>query len=252
MPPPYAISNALPSDASAISSLFALSWQSPFSRLQFRNVEPRDLAKAMTPRIAQQIAEKRMLFMVAREEESEDIVSVAQWSVPPSIPVGHGEESREETETESEREEREERETFDEEIYLNSLPASCNTALILELTTRLRVLRERILQGAPHFLLENLATHPGYRGRGLAAQLIRHVLELAYERGVVVYLETGEENKARGLYGRLGFEEKGREEIELDRFASGEERARIGVGNVHTIIGYVVLVDSTIETEPYT
>jgi len=242
MPPSYTISNALPSDASAISSLFATSWQSPFSRLQFGNVEPRDLAKAMTPRIAQQIAEKRMLFMVAREEESEDVVSVAQWSVPPSISVRDGEESREETEM---GQEREEREAFDEEVYLNSLPPTCNHALILEFTTRVRVLRQRVLQGAPHFLLENLATHPGYRERGLAAQLIRHVLELTDERDVAVYLETGEENKARGLYGRLGFEEKGRDGIELERFTSREERENLGVGDVHVVIGYVRVPSTT-------
>ena len=242
MPPSYAISNALPSDASAISSLFALSWQSPFSRLQFGNVESHDLANAMTPRIAQQIAEGRMLFIIAREEESEDVVSVAQWSVPPPPSKGEKLESKNKgksEETGQEKKERKEREAFDEEIYLNSLPASCNTTLIAEFTTCLRVLRERILQGAPHFLLENLATHPGHRGQGLAARLIRHVLDMADQRGVVVYLETGEENKARELYGRLGFEEKGREEIELNNFMSREERERMNVGDLHKVIAYV-------------
>jgi len=242
MPPSYTISNALPSDASAISSLFALSWQSPFSRLQFGNVEPRDLAKAMKPRIAQQIAEKRMLFMVAREEKSGNVVSVAQWTVPPPPSKGEKLESKDKgklEETGQEKKERKEREAFDEEIYLNSLPASCNTALIAEFAMRVRVLRERIVQCAPHFLLENLATHPGHRGQGLAARLIRHVLDVADQRSVVVYLETGEENKARELYGRLGFEEKGREGIKLKKFASREERERMDVGDVHTVIAYV-------------
>ncbi|KAH6865665.1 acyl-CoA N-acyltransferase [Alternaria rosae] len=236
MPPSYTISNALPSDASAISSLFALSWQSPFSRLQFGNVEPHDLDKAMTPKIAQQIEEGRMVFIVAREEGSGDVVSVAQWSVPPSLSI---------EEKVQEKEEREEREAFDEEVYLNSLPPTCNHALIFEFTTRLRVLRERTLQGAPHFLLDNLATHPEHRGQGLAARLIRHALDMADERGVVVYLETGEENKVRGLYERLGFEEKGRERIELKRFASREERERLEVGDMHVVIGYVRLLSKT-------
>ena len=194
--------------------------------------------------------------MVARDEVSGDVVSVAQWSVPLPLDGFQGNRGREGEdverentgkveETVQEKEEREEREAFDEEGYLNSLPPTCNHALIFEFTTRLRVLRERILQGAPHFLLENLATHPRHREQGLATRLMRNALDMADKRSLVVYLETGEENKARGLYERLGFKEKGTERIALKRFASREERERLEVGDVHVVIGYVRLPSKT-------
>jgi GNAT superfamily N-acetyltransferase len=240
MAPTYNLSEALPSDAYKIASLFSLSWKSPLSRLQFGDVEPDALATAMTSRIAQQIEEKSMLFMIACEADTREVASVAQWTAPTCTSTKDAEQQDRETETAQQRADREERETFDDEIYFNSLPPSSNRALILEFTAGLRRLRQRILGSEPHFLLENLATHPEHRGRGLAARLIEHVLVMADERSVVTYLDTAEDNAARRLYERLGFEERGREAIEhLSKFASKEEMKRVGVKEAHTHVGFV-------------
>lgn len=238
----YTSQRALTSDAHAISLLFALSWQSPFSRLQFGDVDPDALANAMTSRIARQIEENSMLFMVARDVRNGHVVSVAQWTVPasPATTPEHIQHARERAQTLQEEEDREEREAFEDEVYFNSLPSTSNRALIMEFTRGLRNLRQRILQGQPHFLLENLATHPEHRGCGLAAKLISDVLDMADERGVVTYLETADDNRARGLYERLGFQERGRETIRnLSKFASTEDMERVGVEIEHTHVGFV-------------
>ena len=87
--PPHSIMNCdwMPSqarveDSSAIASLLALSWASPFARLQFGRVDPLALTAAMTPRIAQQIAHPNAEFIVLRNPDTQEVVSVAQWSLP--------------------------------------------------------------------------------------------------------------------------------------------------------------------------
>lgn len=68
-------------------------------------------------------------------------------------------------------------------------------------------------------MLENLATHPEHRGRGLASRLVASVFPDADEKGVVIYLDTASDNPAMRLYQRLGFQEVGRRTIEdLSRY----------------------------------
>lgn len=60
--------------------------------------------------------------------------------------------------------------------------------------------------------INNLAVHPGYRGRGVASQLLDELLVRAYARGVAVgYLEVRESNEAAAaLYTSYGFQPIGR------------------------------------------
>jgi ribosomal protein S18 acetylase RimI-like enzyme len=227
----YTVSEARASDAGAIASLLAQSWTSPFSQLQFRLIDPQALAAAMTPRIAQQIANTDMLFIVARKSDTEEVASVAQWTVPTEAS---------QMIIEGTPEEIEERQKFEDEVYYNSLPDSSNKGLIMEFTIGLRNLRERVLQGRRHFLLENLATHPEHRGKGLAGRLIESILQQAGEQNVLAYLDTASDNKAMSLYKKLGFEEMGRHTIEeLRRFVGKEELERIGAENEHTHVAFV-------------
>mgnify|MGYP001940447389 CR=1 FL=1 len=231
MAPTYIFSKALPSDSGAIAAILAMSWVSPFSRLQFGCVDPSALAAAMMPRITQQITDASMLFHVARRSDTQEIVSVAQWTEPSGAPDAAMEESAKE---------REERQKFEDEVYYNSLPEDCNRRLVMEFTTGLRTLRERVLCGRRHFLLENLATHPDHRGQGLARQLIERALVDADEQSVLVYLDTASDNSAAHLYKRLGFEEQGRQTIEnLGRFVGEAELERSGAGNEHTHVAFV-------------
>ncbi|KAL7770162.1 hypothetical protein CFE70_000095 [Pyrenophora teres f. teres 0-1] len=205
--------NALPSDAGVIAAILALSWDSPFSQLQVASTDPHTLVAAITPRIAQQIADKM------------------QWTVPSGAADAAIEESAEQ---------RDERQKFEDEVYYKSLPEYCNKRLVIEFSVALRTLRERVLCGRTHFLLENVATHPNHRRQGLAAQLIGHILSQADEQDVLVYLDTASDNSAVHLYKRLGFEEQGRQTItSLSRFVDEAELERSGVGNDHTRVTFV-------------
>jgi [ribosomal protein S18]-alanine N-acetyltransferase len=67
-----------------------------------------------------------------------------------------------------------------------------------------------IVSGELH--INNLAVHPGYRGRGVASQLLDEMLGRAYARSVTVgYLEVRASNEAAAaLYKCYGFQPIGR------------------------------------------
>ena len=56
--------------------------------------------------------------------------------------------------------------------------------------------------------IQDIYVEPGWRGRGIGAALLGCVAALALERGVpVVELTVREDNPARQLYGRVGFQQ---------------------------------------------
>jgi hypothetical protein len=138
----YPISGAREADALVIASLFALSWTSPFTRLQFGNIDPPSLAAAMAPRVAEQMKKENCRFLVARHPETYELAAVAHWT------ISHDDDD---ATTEETPEEIEERQLFDDEAFRNKLPESSNRALIMEFTVGLRGLRERTLAGKKHF-----------------------------------------------------------------------------------------------------
>jgi len=228
----FQISEAIPADAAAIASLFALSWISPFTRLQFGQIDPQEFAASMVPLIAKQIAEVRSKFIVARHVETSNVAAVAQWTMPVEADMGGLDEES--------KEDREERQQFEDEAYRRSLPETSNKDLVVAFTLGLRHLREDTLQGRKHFLLENLATHPEYRGKGLASRLIEWASLLADEQQVLVYLDTASNNPAAGLYKKLGFEEQGRNTIEdLTKYASIESMDKLGCDTQHTHVAFL-------------
>jgi GNAT superfamily N-acetyltransferase len=186
-------------DSTAIATLFALSWTSPFMRLQLGHVDYATLITAMGSRIASQIQESSTLFSVIRDPATQKAVAVAQWTAPVEGQAAANEESRAE---------QDERQAFDDEAHRKRLLKNSNRDLVMEFNVGLRTLRQRVLQGRKHYLLENLATHPNYRGTGFASQLIGDVLPRADEEGVLVYLDTASDNSAMRMYKRLGFREE--------------------------------------------
>jgi ribosomal protein S18 acetylase RimI-like enzyme len=222
----FEIAEARPADAETIASLFALSWNSPFTRLQWGQIEP----FAMTPRIAARMAKEGSKFLVARSRGTGEIVAVAQWSMPANV----------ENENVELEEDRKERQQFEDEVYMRNLPENSNKDLIMTFTLGLRQLREETLQGRRHFLLENLATHPDHRGKGLASQLVEWVFPFADEQQAVVYLDTASDNPAARLYRRLGFEEQGRNSIkDLSRFASLDTIRELDCEIDHTHVAFL-------------
>lgn len=218
-------------DAAAISSLFAHSWTSPFTQLQLGFVDTAPLIAGLEPRIAQQIDKPGALLMVIRDLGSQEVVAVAQWTLPAA---------EHDTMTNETQEDLDERQIFDDEAYRARLPETSNKDLVLAFTAGLRDMKKRLLQGRKHYYLGNLATHPEYRRRGLASQLIECVTSRADKEGMIVYLDTASDNPAVRMYERLGFEEKGRSVIESFRgLVRRGDLERFGEDGGHVHVGFV-------------
>jgi ribosomal protein S18 acetylase RimI-like enzyme len=236
----WVISDATATDAAIIASLFANSWTSAFSQLQFGHIDPPTLAAAMTSRIIEQMNTPNSRFLVARHSETQRIAAVAQWAVH----IENTEADMLET-----QQERHERQRFDDELLCNKLPESSNRALIMEFAAGIRRLRQHILHGKQHFLLENLATHSEYRGLGLASQLVEWAFPLADRHDCPVYLETASDNPAMRLYKKLGFEEQGHYTIEdLSQFVDTTELEASGSESFHTHVAFIRHPCSTLES----
>jgi len=143
MPNECLIYKATLSDAAAIASLFSLSWTSPFSKLTSSNVEPTVLAESMVPRIAERMGKGSIIFIVAQDPETQDVVSVAQWKLPSANQDEKGQ--KEET-----AEEKEERQQFEDENHRRRLPETSNRELILDFMAGVRALQERLLPDAEY------------------------------------------------------------------------------------------------------
>jgi len=220
---PIELRDAGPADREAIARLFALSWTSPFSRLQFGNVDMESLAGAMAPQIAEHMTRPGARYIVLEDQEKGEIASVAQWSLPldDKAPDGGKKETPEE---EAERQE------MVDELYRKKLPENSNRDLIMEFTFGLRQLRKEALGDRKHYLLANLATHPSYRGQGLATKLIEWSFVRADEKGFVVYLETALDNAALQLYKRVGFKEVVSYTIEdLSKYGGEGSKTHVGL-----------------------
>jgi hypothetical protein len=140
---PIELRDAGPADSEAIARLFALSWTSPFTRLQFGNVDTESLAGAMAPRIAEHMTKPGARYIVLEDQEKGKIVSVAQWSFLLDDEVS--DEARRNPEEDSERQE------MADEIYRKKLPENSNKDLIMEFTIGLRQLRKEALGDRKHY-----------------------------------------------------------------------------------------------------
>ncbi|CBY00331.1 hypothetical protein IAQ61_011261 [Plenodomus lingam] len=229
MPSDWAITKAKPTDADTIASLFAQSWNSPFTQLQFGHVDPATLAAAMSPAIARQTKQSQMMIAVARDGETGAALAVAQCSFAASDAL--------DTNACQSQQEMDDIEDFEMRY---SLPQESNKDLILEFTRSLRRLKHQVLKGQHHLLLENLATHPDYRGRGMASHLLEWIFSQADARKCPVYLNTENDNPAIKLYERMGFENAGTYTVSnLSRFVPKEDLDRYSYGPDHTIVAMV-------------
>lgn len=200
----YVLPSATPEDAEAIAYLLALSWQSPFTQLQFGKISTDALSLTMSPGILKSMAIPGSEYVVMRAHDG-TIAAVAQWSAPGAVSSDQEKENAEE---------KADRHEIWIQEFRKKLPENSNKGLIVEFSVRLRKLREQVLQGRQHYLLENIATHPEHRRQGLAWKLIEWIFPQADGHGVLVYVDTASDNDAMRAYKRLGFEEKGRWTIE--------------------------------------
>ncbi|KAJ4359837.1 uncharacterized protein N0V89_000393 [Didymosphaeria variabile] len=183
--------------------------------------ERRIACDSMAPRIVESMSSPQNEYVLMRAEDG-TVAAVAQWTV--SL---QGAKNEKEGETPDEKAER--LKLWDQG-YRSRLPENSNKDLIIDFTIGLRELRESVLRGREHFLLENIATHPNHRGNGLASQLIRWVFPQADKQGALVYLDTASDNAALRLYKKLGFQEEGSDTIkDLTKYGGEGEHTHVAL-----------------------
>ena len=82
-------------------------------------------------------------FIIARDPETRDVVSVAQWKLPST----NQDEKEQKEET---AEEKEERQQFEDENHRRRLPETSNKELILDFMAGVRDLQEKLLPDAEY------------------------------------------------------------------------------------------------------
>ena len=97
-------------------------------------------------------------------------------------------------------------ETLRQDPNQHCLGAYWNGSLVV--TCTLVVVPNLTRGGRPYGLIENVVTHPDYRRRGLGTAVLKHALQIAWERGCYkVMLLTGSKNEATlRFYEQAGFE----------------------------------------------
>ncbi|KAH6676634.1 hypothetical protein B0J14DRAFT_358209 [Halenospora varia] len=106
------------------------------------------------------------------------------------------------------------------------LPEGTHTALKNHFTTLHSAMADEHRPKGKFYELLELITSPAYQRRGIGASLIQYGLEKADKEGVPCYLTASP--MGAPLYKKVGFEEVGRVEVELEQFG-GEK----GVKHVH-------------------
>ncbi|KAH6657638.1 hypothetical protein BKA67DRAFT_555858 [Truncatella angustata] len=159
----------------------------------------------------QAIKDPAARVLVVRDENSGYIISYAQWELP-----------KDKNEVPSALPETEEEKAKIRENRAARVRSGQNGPLLQEWWSNLDVL-QTTFGTEPLYYLNALKTIPSHRGKGLASQLVRRLIDEADEKGMRVGLYTNGDGKAKLLYERLGFVEAGRFEIKLGDFG-GEGR----------------------------
>ncbi|KUJ07053.1 acyl-CoA N-acyltransferase [Mollisia scopiformis] len=108
------------------------------------------------------------------------------------------------------------------------LPEGCNTALRRSFLATLYKMEAENQPQSPFYELLELATSPKFQRRGIGSQLINYGLEKAKQDKVKVYLSAAPGGVP--VYRKLGLEEVGRLEVNLEGF--GAEGVHVHVAMV--------------------
>lgn len=79
---PFTIEEATPDDAAAISKVFLSSDTDDFVKLQLGTVDPMVMSQGLTERLKENIKTPGQLYLIARDDESQEVVSYAAWTLP--------------------------------------------------------------------------------------------------------------------------------------------------------------------------
>lgn len=79
---PFTVEEATAKDADAIANIFTSDEVSRVNRLQLGTVEPSVFTNGMIERIKEGIQKDDQVYIIARDEETNEVVSYAQWVLP--------------------------------------------------------------------------------------------------------------------------------------------------------------------------
>lgn len=79
---PFTVEEATVDDAAAIAKVWLSAETSDFLRLQLGSVDLSVLSEGMTTRMEESICKEGQVYVVARDNDSNEIVSYAHWVLP--------------------------------------------------------------------------------------------------------------------------------------------------------------------------
>lgn len=79
---PYTIERATTEDAPAIAKIFLSNESDSFLQLQFGTADPEALSDDTAESLVESIEKEGQVFIVARDDDSGEVVGYAQWSLP--------------------------------------------------------------------------------------------------------------------------------------------------------------------------
>lgn len=79
---PFTLEEAKVDDAAAIAKIFTSDETSNFLRMQLGTVDPSVLNEGMTERLAESIQKEGHVYIIARNDDTGEIVSYAHWALP--------------------------------------------------------------------------------------------------------------------------------------------------------------------------
>lgn len=82
---PFKVEEATPEDAAAIAKIFTSDEVSRINRLQLGAIDPSVFTQGMTERIKEGIEKSDQIYIIARDEETSEVVSYAQWVLPKEV-----------------------------------------------------------------------------------------------------------------------------------------------------------------------
>ena len=76
---PFTIEQAMPEHAAAIARIFLSDETSDFLQLQLGTVDPAVLNEGLTKRLRESIERPGEMYIIARDDETQEVVSYVQW-----------------------------------------------------------------------------------------------------------------------------------------------------------------------------
>ncbi|KAL1869353.1 hypothetical protein Daus18300_005565 [Diaporthe australafricana] len=214
----FTIEKASLSDAKAIADVYQDRPVTAWNRLTHGTVDASVFNAGLEDMFAESLGDSDEVLYLVRDDDLPDrkVVSYVNLATKPALAPMTDEEIKQQNAR-----------------YHDRLMPGLNGPLLVEMWEKLDRMREEVLVGRGlYWFLDNVGTLQAYQGRGIAAMLLRKVLEeYLYREGVPIFLDTSgdEDGRAWPLYERLGFAKVGGFTIDLAAHGSEGVHHHLGM-----------------------